>query len=535
VSNLHDSGPGSLREAVRYAEANPGTVIHFVPGLCGTINLTSGELDITQNTVIDGPGARRLAVSGMSHSRVFAISSGATVTISGLTITGGLADDKAPRFPGLGGGILNEANLTLTGVVVSHNQAAGAAKDTISLCGYSLTGAGAGGGVANLGTLHLSDSRFEGNEARGASGSSDSKAGGNTLPGVASGGGLANVGMTCATVTNCSFTDNVAQAGDRCIGTEAIDPKTRTKTNTDIAGDAIGGAIASLGFTPLNSASKNIATLTVCGSRFSNNQALAGNDNKSPVLPGHAIGGAIASHRFNGTAELNVRGSLFHHNQAIAGNHNVVTMANDRGQPNSAVAGGVFVCGKGTISRSKFHDNRAIGGQGVAGSIGIPITKNGGNARGGGIGFAFPTTDVCVSNCTVRHNLAIGGQAGAGGSGATASGGGVAISAAGPTLTITAGIIDNNQAQGGGGDNSGPPSNGGDGQGGGVYNIAGSKMTVTAGKITANWATGGKGKHGGSDGQGIGGGLYLLGTFTVDPTTVISKNHASTSNDNVHP
>jgi hypothetical protein len=252
-------------------------------------------------------------------------------------------------------------------------------------------------------------------------------------------------------------------------------------------------------------------------------------------LPGHSFGGAIASHRFNGSAELNVSDSVFHHNQSIAGNHNVVTLANDRGQPNSAVAGGVFVCGKGMISRSKFHDNQAIGGQGVAGSIGIPITKNGGNARGGGIGFAFPTTDVTVSNCTVGHNLAIGGQAGAGGSGGTASGGGVAISAAGPTLTITAGIIDNNQAQGGGGDNSGPSSNGGDGQGGGVYNVAGSKMTLTAGKITANWATGGKGKHGGSDGKGIGGGLNHLGTFTVDPTTVISQNHASTSNDDVYP
>src|SRR6516225_5842385 len=105
VSNLHDSGPGSLRAAVQYATANPGTVIHFAPVQCGTINLTSGELDITQNTVIDGTGARRLAVSGTSQSRVFAISSGATVNISGLTITGGLADDKAPRFPGLGGGI----------------------------------------------------------------------------------------------------------------------------------------------------------------------------------------------------------------------------------------------------------------------------------------------------------------------------------------------------------------------------------------------------------------------------------------------
>jgi hypothetical protein len=37
------------------------------------------------------------------------------------------------------------------------------------------------------------------------------------------------------------------------------------------------------------------------------------------------------------------------------------------------------------------------------------------------------------------------------------------------------------------------------------------------------------------DGQGVGGGLYNPGTVAVDPATVISKNHASTSNDNVYP
>jgi hypothetical protein len=36
-----------------------------------------------------------------------------------------------------------------------------------------------------------------------------------------------------------------------------------------------------------------------------------------------------------------------------------------------------------------------------------------------------------------------------------------------------------------------------------------------------------------SDGQGIGGGVYNLGTFTFDVTTVIAHNHASTSNDDI--
>jgi hypothetical protein len=251
-------------------------------------------------------------------------------------------------------------------------------------------------------------------------------------------------------------------------------------------------------------------------------------------LPGHAFGGAIASHRFNGSAELKVSDSVFHHNQAIAGNHNVVTMANDRGVSNMAAAGGVFACGTGTISNSSFDGNRAIGGQGVAGSTGIATTKNGGDARGGGIAVAFKGTDITVSKCMVEDNRTIGGQAGIGGSGGNAWGGGVGTGHKEAALIIIGSSIDRNEARGGEGDNTGPSSSGGDGQGGGVYNIAGSTMTVTASKITANRAPGGQGKHGGSAGQGVGGGLYNVGTLTV-AATVISNNHASTSNDDVYP
>jgi hypothetical protein len=133
VNNLHNSGVGSLRAAVEYANSHPGTTINFARSLSGSIKLTSGELAITQNTIIDGPGAGKLAVSGTSHSRVFAISPGTKVTISELTITHGLADSDASGIKSLGGGVLNQGELTLEDVVVSHNQAVGAASDTITL------------------------------------------------------------------------------------------------------------------------------------------------------------------------------------------------------------------------------------------------------------------------------------------------------------------------------------------------------------------------------------------------------------------
>src|SRR5262249_46962547 len=61
VTNLADSGPGSLRQAVLDANAQPGLdVIDFASGLQGTIALTSGPLNITDGLMVTGPGADQL-------------------------------------------------------------------------------------------------------------------------------------------------------------------------------------------------------------------------------------------------------------------------------------------------------------------------------------------------------------------------------------------------------------------------------------------------------------------------------------------
>ena len=80
---------GSLRAEI--AAAHSGDTIAFAYGLRGqTITLTTGELDITTSLKIDGPGATFLSVSGGGSSRVFEVGQNATVSISSLTITGGL-------------------------------------------------------------------------------------------------------------------------------------------------------------------------------------------------------------------------------------------------------------------------------------------------------------------------------------------------------------------------------------------------------------------------------------------------------------
>jgi hypothetical protein len=78
----------------------------------------------------------------------------------------------------------------------------------------------------------------------------------------------------------------------------------------------------------------------------------------------------------------------------------------------------------------------------------------------------------------------------------------------------------------------------GNAYGGGIF-IGGSlggltpSLTVSNSSITGNHANGGSGGAGGSDGQGIGGGVYNLGTFLYDLATVIARNHASTGYDNL--
>ena len=69
--------------------------------MTGAITLTGGELYIGKNLNITGPGAAQLGISGNHAIRVFDIASGATVSLSGLTIENGLAPTTG--FSGGGG------------------------------------------------------------------------------------------------------------------------------------------------------------------------------------------------------------------------------------------------------------------------------------------------------------------------------------------------------------------------------------------------------------------------------------------------
>src|SRR5262249_11682806 len=117
VENLADSGPGSLRQAVLDANPQPRTDRIFFTGQAhGTIP-PGGQLDVTDDLEVLGPGAELVAVSGKDASRVFAISRGVTAFLAGLTITHGHAED--------GGGIYNAGTLTVAHCTLSANKALG--------------------------------------------------------------------------------------------------------------------------------------------------------------------------------------------------------------------------------------------------------------------------------------------------------------------------------------------------------------------------------------------------------------------------
>ena len=90
VCNGNDSGPGSLRQAI--LDASSGDTITFAPNVT-TVTLINGELVINKNLIITGPGANRLTVTARCIDfvcfRIFNISPGVTVSISGITISNG--------------------------------------------------------------------------------------------------------------------------------------------------------------------------------------------------------------------------------------------------------------------------------------------------------------------------------------------------------------------------------------------------------------------------------------------------------------
>lgn len=165
VTSSADAGAGSLRQAL--ADAATGDTIAFDASLHGsTIALTSGELSVMRGLTVNGPGPSLLALDGGGVSRIFHLfpSNGtATVTLSGLTLTNGVALT--------GGAIFSDTShatptitLTVSNCVIRANRATDSATSPVPYIG--------GGGVAAARNtfLTMSDCEIGANSARMGSG-----------------------------------------------------------------------------------------------------------------------------------------------------------------------------------------------------------------------------------------------------------------------------------------------------------------------------------------------------------------------------
>lgn len=388
VTNLNDSGSGSLRGAIATANAHPGAdVIRFSPNLAGTIVLSGGQMEITGVLDIDGPGMSRITINGNNASRVFKMGAGSDVSIDDLTIANArntLQDDVGIVVT-RGGAILNDGGeLKLSRVAMLNNRTVNPANDPAS----QVVG---GGAILNSGnaTLTATQCLFIGNTASGGTN-------------YAFGGAIGNVSNSIANIKDCTFIGNVATAG----------------------GTSYGGAIGNFGS----------SQLTVTGSTFAGNVA-RGND------PGQkAFGGAIATRPgtvVSSGSATTIDSSVFRNNRAIGAS------AGGTGQAGGDAGGGALynIASTLVVERSSFVGNSAIGGDGAS---------SGGNAYGGAIeATAVNPTEpplTRVSQCQFVGNQALSGSSSKGTGGLAA--GGAVYNAYGP-MDLVSSIIVGNSALGG--------------------------------------------------------------------------------------
>lgn len=323
VTTTNDSGPGSLRQAI--ADAHDQTTIQFDPALNGqTISLTS-ELVISTNISITGPGSSLLAVAGnLTNFRVFHITSGHTVAISGLTIRNGQAIN--------GGGLFNSGTLTVTNCTVTSNRVGFMGPATMP---NNVTGAG----IYNEGTLTLVGTTVSGNV---------------TQVGATGGGGITNV-ATLTISSQSAINSNFAYYS----GGGILNSGTLTISDSRINNNQVA---------PLGHNSGNGGGINSSGTALLSNSTVSGNTVQGDGTGGQ--GGGIASY-----GSLDVISSTINGNTSVYGGgiyfYNGGHVTNSTISSNTVQFNGGGIWGGAIVSNSTISGNssNAQGG-------GIYVTRN---------------------------------------------------------------------------------------------------------------------------------------------------------------
>jgi CSLREA domain-containing protein len=327
VSDAGTNGDGlcTLREAILNANAdNQSNVdcaggagadtINFNGSLANqTITLTSpvGQFSITSSMTINGSAAANLSVSGNNAVRVFNVSTGVVVVMTGFRITGGNGNSFQD-----GGAIQNFGNLTLNSMTIQTNTAR------------------SGGGVYTAGTgnsLTINGGSILGNSATsnggGINGTNDSivnstnvTVSGNTA--TNNGGGIFVTGGVTLTVTGGSITGNTAAnaSGGGISSSAALIVTNASITNNHADGSgglgggmSLGGGNATITDSTLsgNTSRRGGGIYFISGTHSITGTTLSGNA---------AASGAATSGFYGGGGLVNSASTVNVSNSTISGN-----------------------------------------------------------------------------------------------------------------------------------------------------------------------------------------------------------------------
>jgi len=404
VTSNADSGTGSLRAAI--AIAQPGDTIQFNASLANqTITLTTGQLEIDKDLIIDGANAPGLTISGNNTYRVIDVTNdnvyGTEFTLRNLTIANGKTNGVGED--GSGAGIRTKGGNTLTveNSEFKNNHANGEGGGAIW------------GGYKSVNTVIIK-SKFEGNSSSGNGTSGPTERGGGAIALASESpltvkdseftnntgtiGGAINTVLSALTVENSKFINNNSTGYGGAIYTDGASAKADGSTSGQIeirnsrfdgnTGVGEGGGLFLFVYTA--------DQVIVENSTIINNQVIEGPQ-------GDALGGGLRA----GTGELIIRNTTFAKNLA------------------QSQGGGLWVgeTTPVTIDNSTFYENRAESADGKSGVGGAIALKNGSN----------PTK---ITNTTIANNYA--GFWGGG------------FDGGGPSTTLTNTLVANNIANNGG-------------------------------------------------------------------------------------